>query len=144
MSIDAPVPGGGRKRAEPESLRGRTLSAALTVKELAKSVAWYRDVVGFTIDREHEREGKVVAVSLKAGAVQMVLTQDDGARGVDRVKGVGMSLQITTAQNVDEIANRLKSSGEKLLMEPADMPWGARVFRFRDPDGFILVVSSER
>ena len=139
-----PVPSGIRKRAEPESLRGRTLSAALTVKDLQKSVAWYRDIVGFTVDQEHEREGKIVAVSLKAGAVQMVLTQDDGARGMDRVKGAGMSLQITTAQNVDEIANRIKASGEKLLMEPTDMPWGARVFRFKDADGFILVISTER
>ncbi len=144
MTTNPPVPGGIRKRAEPESLRGRTLSAALTVKELQRSVAWYRDVVGFTVDQEHEREGKIVAVSLKAGAVQMVLTQDDGARGMDRVKGAGMSLQITTAQSVDEIANRIKASGEKLLMEPTDMPWGARVLRFKDPDGFILVISTER
>ena len=144
MTTNPPVPDGIRKRAEPESLRGRTLSAALTVKELQRSVAWYRDVVGFTVDQEHEREGKIVAVSLKAGAVQMVLTQDDGARGMDRVKGAGMSLQITTAQSVDEIANRIKASGEKLLMEPTDMPWGARVFRFKDPDGFILVISTER
>ena len=144
MTTNPPVSSGIRKRAEPESLRGRTLSAALTVKELQKSVAWYRDVVGFTVDQEHERDGKTVAVSLKAGAVQMVLTQDDGARGMDRVKGAGMSLQITTAQNVDEIASRIRSSGEKLLREPTDMPWGARVFRFRDPDGFILVISTER
>jgi hypothetical protein len=30
-----------------------------------------------------------------------------------------------------------------LESEPADA-WGARVFRLRDPDGFKLVISSER
>lgn len=144
MTINAPIPPGGNRRAEPESLRARTLSVSLTVKDLAKSIAWYHDVVGFTVDQRHEREGKLVAASLKAGAVQLVLTQDDGAKGKDRVKGEGFSVQITTAQNVDDIAKRIKSLGGTLDSEPADMPWGARVFRFKDPDGFKLVISSER
>jgi uncharacterized glyoxalase superfamily protein PhnB len=28
--------------------------------------------------------------------------------------------------------------------EPVDMPWGARVFRLTDPDGFRIVIASER
>jgi len=131
-------------RIQPESFRGRDLSASLTVRDLQKSLAWYRDVVGFMVDREHEREGKLRAVSLKAGAVRILINQDDGAKGFDRVKGEGFSLQITTAQNVDEIANRIKQLGGTLDSEPADMPWGARMFRVRDPDGFKLVISSER
>jgi uncharacterized glyoxalase superfamily protein PhnB len=31
-----------------------------------------------------------------------------------------------------------------LETEPADMPWGARVFRLVDPDGYKLSISSER
>ena len=131
-------------RIQPESFRGRDLSASLTVRDLQKSLAWYRDVVGFMVDREHEREGKLRAVSLKAGAVRILINQDDGAKGFDRVKGEGFSLQITTAQNVDEIANRIKQLGGTLDSEPTDMPWGARMFRVRDPDGFKLVISSER
>jgi catechol-2,3-dioxygenase len=51
-------------RALPESFRARSLNASLTVNDLAKSVAWYRDAIGFTVEREHERNGKVVAASL--------------------------------------------------------------------------------
>jgi len=131
-------------RAEPESFRARSLNASLTVNDLAKSIAWYRDVVGFTVDREHERNGKVVAASLKAGSIQILLGQDDGAKGMDRVKGAGFSLQFTTAQNIDELANRINSQGVRLETEPTDMPWGVRVFRVADPDGFKLVFSSER
>jgi uncharacterized glyoxalase superfamily protein PhnB len=116
----------------------------LTVNDLQKSLAWYRDVLGFTVDREHQREGKLVAVSLKAGDVQLLLGQDDGAKGLNRVKGEGLSLQFTTAQNVDEIAKRIKEQGGTLDTEPTDMPWGPRVFRVRDLDGFKLVFSSER
>ena len=123
---------------------GRTLSASLTVKDLPKSLAWYHEVVGFAIDRKHEREGKLRAVSLSAGDVRILIGQDDGAKGWDRVKGEGFSLQITTAQDVDEIANRIKQLGGTLESEPADMPWGVRVFRVLDPDGFKFVISSER
>jgi lactoylglutathione lyase len=144
MSNNPPVPTGAPKRAEPMSFRARTLSASLTVKDLQKSLAWYQDVVGFTIDQKHEREGKLMGVSLKAGDVRILIGQDDGAKGWDRVKGEGFSLQITTAQNIDEVAQRIKQRGGKLVTEPTDMPWGARVFRLQDPDGFKLVISSER
>jgi uncharacterized glyoxalase superfamily protein PhnB len=140
MSQDS-SPTGAPERAQPESLRGRALSASLTVKDVDKSLAWYRDVVGFTVDREYERNGKR-AVALKAGDVRVLINEDDGAKGWDRVKGEGLSLRITTVQNVDEIAKRVKARGGVLLTEPADMPWGARVFRLQDPDGFTWAISS--
>lgn len=144
MSTNPSVPVGSTKRTLPESFRARTLSASLTVKDLGASLAWYRDIVGFTVDREYEREGTLRAVALKAGAVRILIGQDDGARGWDRVKGEGFSLQITTAQNIDELAQRIQARGGTLQLEPTDMPWGARIFRLRDPDGFTLTIASER
>lgn len=119
------------------------LSASLTATDIRKSVAWYRDVLGFVVEREYERDGRLIAVALKAGAAQILITQDDGAKGSERIKGAGMSLQFTTAQNIDALANRAKASGALLDTEPTDA-WGARVFRLRDPDGFKLVISSPR
>lgn len=130
-------------RAQPESLRGRALLASLTVNDLQKSLAWYRDVVGFTVDDTWERDGKLVGVALKAGTVRILIGQDDGAKGWDRVKGQGFSLQITTTQSVDDIARRIKESGGTLLSEPTDMPWGARLFRIKDPDGYLLSIASD-
>lgn len=127
---------------EAQTFLGRTLAASLTVKDLQKSLAWYQDIAGFTVDRRHEREGTLRAVSLKAGDVRILIGQDDGARGWDRVKGEGFSLLITTDQNIDELANGIKERGGRLLSEPVDMPWGARVFRVEDPDGFRLAISS--
>ena len=144
MNTNSAVPAGATERAEPQTLRVRTISASLTVRDLQASLAWYHDVVGFTIDQKYEREGKLRGVALKAGDVRILLNQDDGARGWERVKGEGFSLQITTDQNVDEIAKRIKELGGILESEPADMPWGARVFRLKDPDGFKLAISSER
>lgn len=127
-----------------ETLLAQTLQASLTVSDLRKSVTWYRDVLGFGVDREFQREGKLMAASLKAGDVRLLLSQDDGARGVDRARGEGFSLQISTSQDIDGIAKRIKESGGVLSAEPSDTPWGARVFRLQDPDGFKFVVSSIR
>jgi len=127
-----------------DPFQGLELSASLTVNDLEKSLAWYCDVVGFTIDRKHEREGRLVAVSLTAGQVRLLLTQDDGAKGLDRKKGDGFSLQITTSQNIDRLANKIREAGGVLQLEPTDTPWGTRVFRISDPDGFKLTISSER
>jgi uncharacterized glyoxalase superfamily protein PhnB len=125
-----------------ESLAGRSLQASLTVKDLPKSVTWYVDVVGFTVDRKIERDGTLRGVAVSAGDVRIILNLDDGAKGWDRVKGEGFSLQISTTQNVDEIARRITQRGGTLEMEPKDMPWGARIFRVRDPDGFRWTISA--
>lgn len=126
----------------PYELVGESLEASLTVMQLEDSVSWYEKVLGFAVDRRYEREGKLVAVSLQAGAVRLLLTQDDGAKGLDRAKGEGFSLQITTKQDSDALAARAKAQGWKLDTEPVTMPHGARVFRLRDPDGFRLTISS--
>ena len=115
---------------------------SITVAQIDRSVAWYCDALGFAIDRRHEREGKLVAVSLRAGAVRVLLAQDDGAKGKDRVKGEGISLQITTSQKAEDVASRIKAHGGTLDMEPTRMPWGPTAFRVRDPDGFRLTISS--
>jgi uncharacterized glyoxalase superfamily protein PhnB len=129
--------------APAHPLIAQSLAASLTVADVRRSLAWYRDVLGFSLDREHERDGKLIAVSLRAGEVRILLTQEDGAKGVDRVKGQGFSLQITTTQDIDSIAAHAKGAGATLDAEPADA-WGVRVFRLRDPDGFRLVFSSPR
>ena len=128
---------------DEDALVGRALTASLTVKDLQKSLDWYHEVVGFAIDQRHERGGKLVAVSLRSGDVRLLIGQDDGAKGLDRAKGEGFSLMITTTQDVDALARRIKAKGGSLETEPADMPWGPRMFRIKDPDGFKLTISSQ-
>lgn len=125
-----------------ETLQADSLEASLTVADLERSEAWYCDALGFSVDRRHERGGRVIAVSLRAGAVRILLSQDDGAKGLDRRKGEGISLQITTSQPAADIAARLKANGSALDMEPTRMPWGPTALRVRDPDGFRLTISS--
>jgi uncharacterized glyoxalase superfamily protein PhnB len=144
MSVNSPAPAGGSSSAGAVSLRASALSVSLTVKDIQKSLAWYRDVAGFTVDRQVERDGKLRSVALRAGEARISINQDDGAKGWDRVKGEGFSLQLTTTQSIDAIAKGIKERGGTLDSEPADMPWGVRMFRMRDPDGYKFGISSPR
>jgi predicted enzyme related to lactoylglutathione lyase len=60
------------------------------------------------------------------------------------VKGQGFYLQINVAgpADVDAAAARITGAGGTLLDQPTDRPWGARMFEFKDPDGFKLGVST--
>jgi uncharacterized glyoxalase superfamily protein PhnB len=137
---DTPIPAEA-KRLESGSLDGLSLEASLTVNDVEKSAVWYQ-LVGFAVDRRFERDGKLMAVALKAGGARILIVQDDGAKGWDRAKGEGTSLQITTKQSIDELARGIKERGGLLALEPTDMRWGQRAFRLVDPDGYRLTISS--
>lgn len=129
-------------RAEPQAFRARAAQPSFTVNDLAKSIAFYCTGIGFSVGEVWTHEGKVTGVELRAGTVELYLSQDDGAKGWDRKKGIGSSISFITAQKVDDVAARLKKAGYALLSEPTDMPWGARAFRVADPDGFVIGISS--
>src|SRR5881409_3446750 len=82
-------PSGSRRpqRQQPESLRLRSMAASLTVRDLERSIAWYRDVLGFVVGERWEEGGQVRGIQMKAGACDLMLGQDDFAKGQDRKKG---------------------------------------------------------
>jgi len=117
------------------------LDASLTVNDLDASLRWYRDVLGFAVAREFRRDERLFAVSLRAGSARILITQETGAKGADRVKGEGFSLRLTTEQDIDALAAAIKTRGGTLESEPA-AAWGMRFFRLQDPDGFRFTFSS--
>jgi uncharacterized glyoxalase superfamily protein PhnB len=127
-------------RRQPETLRLRNITPSFTATDLQRSIAFYRDVLGFMVGEEWREKGALAGVELRAGAVSLMLSQDDFARGRDRVKGVGMRLRCHTAQDIDRLAAQIKSRGGMLDQEPQDMPWGERLFGISDPDGFKLSI----
>jgi uncharacterized glyoxalase superfamily protein PhnB len=80
---------------------------------------------------------------LKAGRCELGLSQDDWAKGRDRKKGLGISLWLQTAQDIDALAARVKAAGFSLTEEPKDQSWGGRSFSVDDPDGFHLSLGRE-
>jgi lactoylglutathione lyase len=140
---------GARKRAssvgrESEGIRLRSAEPGFTVNDIEKSLAWYRDVLGFKTKERWERDGKLAGVEVKAGSVSFMLGQDDWKKGRDRVKGEGFRMYCETLQDVDRLARGIKARGGTLLQEPTDEPWGVRDFAVLDPDGFKITVQRAR
>jgi uncharacterized glyoxalase superfamily protein PhnB len=129
------------KRKEPQTLRLRAFTPGFTVNDIARSVAWYRDVLGFIVADEWRAKGVLRGAEMKAGAVTLYLGQDDWKKGTDRSKGAGFRLYCTTAQDVDHLAALVKSRGGVLAHEPQTQPWGERDFGLVDPDGFNITIT---
>jgi uncharacterized glyoxalase superfamily protein PhnB len=130
------------RRRQPENLRLRSMGLGLTVNDLKKSIAWYRDVLGFVAGEEWRQDGVLMGVELRAGSVTIWLGQDDWKKGRDRVKGEGIRLFGRTAQDIDRLAALIKARGGVLSHEPQTEPWGERDFGLVDPDGFKITITT--
>ncbi len=134
-----PAPRKSGNGREPLALR--SASPSFTVDDLEKSLAFYRDVLGFGVEETWKNEGKVVGVSLKAGNVSFMIGQDDWKKGRDRQKGEGFRIYCETKKSVDDLAQRIKAKGGRLDQGPTDQPWGTRDISVTDPDGFKITIA---
>ncbi len=123
------------------TLKGTSVMPSLTVNNLTASLAFFAGL-GFEIADRWEHEGVLVGAMLKAGAANIGLSQDDGKKGIDRLKGVGVRLYIQVADDVDAVAARAKAAGISLASEPQNTEWGARAFEVVEPSGFLLTILS--
>ena len=131
---------GQQKRQQPESLRLRSVTPTFTVNDVDRSVAWYRDGLGFLVAERWEEGGKLQGVMLKAGGCEFGLSQDDFSKGRNRAKGVGFRLWCNTAQDVDAIAARLRAFGGTIVEEPGER-YDTYGFTAEDPDGFKITIT---
>jgi catechol 2,3-dioxygenase-like lactoylglutathione lyase family enzyme len=128
------------KRQQPESLRLRSITPSFTVNDVERSLAWYRDGLGFFVGERWEEGGRLQGVMLKAGTCEFGLSQDDFTKGRDRAKGVGFRLWCNTTQDVDAIAARLRAFGGAIIEEPGER-YDTYGFTAQDPDGFKITIT---
>jgi catechol 2,3-dioxygenase-like lactoylglutathione lyase family enzyme len=118
------------------------LSISITASDLAKSLHFYTEGLGFRVDERFEDNGELHGVMLSAGEARIGLSQDDFAKGRERRKGIGLSMYIETAQDLHELAKRAEAAGIALDGGVAPLPWGPLAFRVTDPDGFAITLMS--
>jgi len=123
------------------TLNGTSVMPSLTVNNLQQSLDFFSGL-GFEVEDRWEENGKLLGAMLKAGEARLGLSQDDGKKGANRVKGVGMRIYIEAADDIDQVAARAKASGITLTREPHDTEWGSRAFEVTEPSGFLLTIGS--
>jgi uncharacterized glyoxalase superfamily protein PhnB len=130
-------------RQQPETLRLKALSVALTADDVEKSLAFWVDGVGFHVKQRWEKDGKLLGAELIAGSCMVGVSQDDWAKGRNRTKGVGLSVYAESSQGVDVLAERLRARGVDFV-GPDTTEWGWRQVSLTDPDGFRFIVYEEK
>ena len=123
------------------TLRGTTVMPSLTVNNLQQSLDFFAGL-GFEVEDRWEDNGVLLGAMLRAGEARLGLSQDDGKKGRDRIKGVGVRIYIEANDDIDQVAKRAKASGITLQAEPHDTEWGTRAFEVTEPSGFLLTIGS--
>lgn len=125
-----------------ETLRP-ALRAELFVRDVRRSAAFYRDVLGFEVLREAPggyvsigREGAVLGLSAASH-----LPEDHPVRPGpgDRV-GLGVELVIVVDDVKTSHAHAV-ASGQPGITALVEQPWGLTDFRVVDPDGFYVRIT---
>jgi catechol 2,3-dioxygenase-like lactoylglutathione lyase family enzyme len=118
----------------------------LGVQDLDRSLAFYRDGLGFQtpgLVGEEFEYGAVVFVDLQRGLRLALwpsesLTRDTGlAPDEGRTPNVSLGHNVASRDEVDAVIEQAGSAGAAIVKEPADTFYGGYAGYFQDPDDFL-------
>ncbi len=119
----------------------KKLTPNLIVADVARSVAWYRDLLGFQVITTVPEAAPYVFAILQSGAVEVFLNAPEPAMTEypafkDRPIGGTLTLFIEVA----DIAGAYASLKDRVtVVMPFEKKWyGVTEFAFTDPDGYII------
>ncbi len=122
---------------------------ALFVTDVARSLIFYRDVLGFRFEKPAKPDGaEGYSGKLKIGIYDRSwLPKLFGDRGKQPISGNPFLLSMTV-DDLDQIyqqigdrqANIQENVPINIISPPTVMPWGQRILFLNDPDGNILEI----
>ena len=116
------------------------LSPTLAVKDVKKSIEFYRDSLGFQIGMTFPDAAKPEYADLsKDGMVLMFIPSKDVGIGDGEKVGIGVNLYMQIDGDIDEYYAAVKGKGAKIVADIKDEPFGIRDFTVEDIDGYILI-----
>ncbi len=109
----------------------------LEVGDVPRSLAFYRDQLGFrvTFAFPSEEEPAFVSLELEDGSKLAI----GGPK--DPVEPGSTAIWLYT-DDVDAAFAELRNTGAPAIREPADQPWGERVASVADPDGYTVHIGA--
>jgi PhnB protein len=123
----------------------KSVIPALAVADVAASLKFYNDVLGFetTFTMPDER-GELVHGSAKRGGVEIMVGRvnpEDPHNQAPLGRGFVLYTTVADDEDIDALFDRAKARGAKIVAEPMDQFWGHRDWTIADPDGYMTTVS---
>lgn len=114
-------------------------ATVLVVRDVATAAAYYRDRLGFAVDR-YEDDPDQYAACEREGCHIHLARADSGAPVHANHQSVAPDLfdAYLWPEDVDAMHAELAGRGATIIQGPIDQPYGLREFRVQDPDGHIL------
>lgn len=115
----------------------------LNVADVPRSVAFYRDCLGFKLVEEYELDGQMLWAALQAGDAKLMLNRGPTERSADRRKQPSYSDLVLYLYVDDARATHreLRESGVDVT-DVEQEEYGLEEFYLRDPDGYEIGVGS--
>ncbi|HEY8424483.1 MAG TPA: VOC family protein [Limnochordales bacterium] len=117
----------------------RDVYPVITVRDVLATLRFYTEVLGF---EEWFRWGDDPARPLSAGLMHgqaRLICDAAPAGGLPARAGEGVELYFDVGEmDIDGYYARVAGRGARIVEPPTDKPWGDRVFRVEDPDGYVL------
>ena len=111
----------------------------LSVADLGRAQAFYRDLLGGTVDYTFPPDGEPQFVTVRLGRSTLGLGATTGGPGEHAGKGYTLCAYVP---DCDAAVDAIRAAGHRIREEPSDQPWGERVARVLDPDGYeVLLVA---
>jgi catechol 2,3-dioxygenase-like lactoylglutathione lyase family enzyme len=115
------------------------------VQDLAASLRFYRDVLGFEPTYQFpEGQPEFVVVELSGAGIGLSQRTDHSAMVGGPLANTKEFEVCIYADDVDRAAEWLKEQGFAQLLPPTDQPWGERLTYFEDPDGNRIHVTAPK
>jgi uncharacterized protein len=131
-------------------MKPRITLITLGVKNLERSLAFYRDGLGWPTEGivgEEIENGAVVFFELKNGLKLALWPRSSLANearvDVDRHGPASFEVahNVRTKEEVDEVVALARAAGAKVTNPPADRAWGGYSAHFQDPDGHLWEIA---
>ncbi len=100
------------------------------------SLAFYRDVLGWTVTKQWGSKGEVRGAMLSGGGMKLVMAERPPAPLAGLETGGRPILHL----DIHDIDARFATlpPGSHVVVPPGHTPWGTRWFVVRDPDGNLI------
>ncbi|ADZ08284.1 Glyoxalase/bleomycin resistance protein/dioxygenase [Methanobacterium lacus] len=105
----------------------------MIVKDMDESVSFYRDVIGFEVDSQHNPAPDIVITLLKGEGDTMIELIKDPQHDIG-LYSIGMDVE-----DVEAIVEELISKGANITMDPVPITVGKLAF-MEDPNGVKIAL----